>query len=58
MTKAKNFHTIFPAISVPMNADDSINEPEFRAYLRWLKSFYDDGIQGIVTNGHTEKLRR
>lgn len=56
MTKAKNFHTIFPAISVPMNADDSINEPEFRAYLRWLKSFYDDGIQGIVTNGHTGEI--
>lgn len=56
MTKTKNFHTIFPAISVPMNDDDSINEPEFRNYLRWLKSFYDDGIQGIVTNGHTGEI--
>ncbi|WP_125589988.1 dihydrodipicolinate synthase family protein [Companilactobacillus jidongensis] len=56
MTKTKNFHTIFPAISVPMNDDDSINEPEFRAYLRWLESFYDDGIKGIVTNGHTGEI--
>ena len=32
MTKVKNFKTIFPAVAVPMNADYSINEPEFRAY--------------------------
>lgn len=56
MAKTKNFKTIFPAISVPMNDDDSINEPEFRTYLRWLKTFYDDGIQGVVTNGHTGEI--
>ena len=35
MAKVKNFKTIFPAVSVPLNADYTINEPEFRAYLRW-----------------------
>ena len=40
MAKVKNFKTIFPAVSVPLNEDYSINEPEFRAYLRWIKSFY------------------
>ncbi len=29
-----------------MNDDYSINEPEFRAYLRWIKSFYGKGIEG------------
>lgn len=56
MTKVKNFKTIFPAVSVPLNDDYSINEEEFRVYLRWIKSFYDDGIQGIVVNGHTGEV--
>lgn len=56
MAKQKNFKTIFPAISVPMNEDGTIKEDEFRKYLRWLATFYDDGIQGIVTNGHTGEV--
>ena len=52
MAKVKNFKTIFPAVSVPLNDDYSINEEEFRVYLRWIKSFYDQGIQGLVCNGH------
>ena len=39
MAKVKNFKTIFPAVSVPLNDDYSINEEEFRVYLRWIKSF-------------------
>ena len=39
MAKVKNFKTIFPAVSVPLNEDYSINEKEFRVYLRWIKSF-------------------
>ena len=31
MAKVKNFKTIFPAVSVPLNDDYTINEPEFRA---------------------------
>lgn len=53
MAKVKNFKTIFPAVSVPLNEDYSINEPEFRAYLRWIKSFYGKGMDGLVCNGHT-----
>lgn len=56
MTKIKNFKTIFPAVSVPLKADYSINEEEFRLYLRWIKSFYDQGIQGLVCNGHTGEI--
>ena len=56
MAKTKNFKTIFPAVSVPLNEDYSINEEEFRVYLRWIKSFYDQGIQGIVVNGHTGEI--
>ena len=29
MAKVKTFKTIFPAVSVPLNDDYSINEPEF-----------------------------
>ena len=43
MAKVKTFKTIFPAVSVPLNDDYSINEPAFRAYLRWLKTFYGKG---------------
>ena len=53
MAKVKNFKTVFPAVSVPLNDDYTINEPEFRAYLRWMKTFYNKGIQGLVCNGHT-----
>ena len=56
MAKVKTFKTIFPAVSVPLNADYSINEPEFRAYLRWIKSFYGKGIEGLVCNGHTGEI--
>ncbi len=56
MSKTKTFKTIFPAVSVPLNDDYSINEPEFKAYLLWLKTFYDKGIQGLVVNGHTGEI--
>ena len=47
MAKVKNFKTIFPAVSVPLNDDYSINESEFRAYLRWIKTFYGKGMDGL-----------
>lgn len=40
--KEKHFKTIFPAVAVPLNNDYTINEPEFRAYLRWIKTFYNN----------------
>ena len=57
MAKVKNFKTVFPAVSVPLNDDYTINEPEFRAYLRWMKTFYNKGIQGLVCNGHKMCIR-
>lgn len=56
MAKQVTFKTIFPAVSVPLNDDFSINEKEFRVYLRWIKSFYDKGIKGLVCNGHTGEI--
>lgn len=56
MAKVKNFKTIFPAVAVPMFEDGTINEEDFRVYLRWIKSFYDKGIQGLVCNGHTGEI--
>ena len=56
MAKVKTFKTIFPAVSVPLKDDYSIDEPAFRAYLRWLKTFYGKGIEGLVVNGHTGEI--
>ena len=56
MAKVKTFKTIFPAVSVPLNDDYSINEAAFRSYLRWIKTFYDKGIEGLVCNGHTGEI--
>lgn len=54
MSKVKNFKTIFPAISIPMFEDYSINEALLRKYVRWLASF--DEIGGLVCNGHTGEI--
>ena len=56
MAKTKTFKTIFPAVSVPLKEDYSIDEESFRSYLRWIKTFYDKGIHGIVCNGHTGEV--
>lgn len=56
MAKEVTFKTIFPAVSVPLSEDGSINEQEFRVYLRWIKSYYDKGIKGLVCNGHTGEV--
>lgn len=54
MAKVKNFKTIFPAISIPFNEDNTINEELLRSYVRWLATF--DEIQGLVCNGHTGEI--
>lgn len=56
MAKEVTFKTIFPAVAVPFTADGKIDEQEFRVYLRWIKSFYDKGIKGLVCNGHTGEI--
>ncbi|NDL66798.1 dihydrodipicolinate synthase family protein [Anaerotalea alkaliphila] len=52
--KAINWKTIFPAISIPLNEDYSINEGELRKYVKWLAEF--DEIGGLVCNGHTGEI--
>lgn len=54
MSKKTNWKTILPAISIPWNEDGSLNEKEYRQYLRWLTSFEEIG--GIVVNGHTGEI--
>ncbi len=52
--KSEKWENIFPAVCIPLNEDYSVNEAEFRKYLRWLVEF--DLIDGIVTNGHTGEI--
>lgn len=54
MAKKERWENIFPAICVPFNDDYSVNEAEFRKYLRWLASV--DLIDGLVANGHTGEI--
>jgi 4-hydroxy-tetrahydrodipicolinate synthase len=54
MAAKERWENIFPAICIPFNADYSLNEPEFRKYVRWLAKF--DLIDGLVTNGHTGEI--
>ena len=54
MSESRSWKNIFPAVCVPLNDDYSVNQPEFRAYLRWLAAF--EHIDGIVVNGHTGEI--
>ena len=44
---------IYPAIPVPFKSDWSLDEADFRRYLRWIVG---QGVQGLVTNGHTGEI--
>lgn len=52
--KKISWENIFPALSIPLNEDYSINEEELRSYVRWLADF--EGIDGLVCNGHTGEI--
>lgn len=54
MGKNDRWENIFPAICIPVNDDYSLNEGEFRNYVRWLTSL--DLIDGLVCNGHTGEI--
>ena len=54
MNHSKSWRNIFPATCLPLTADYGINEPELRAYVRWLADF--DLIDGLVCNGHTGEI--
>ncbi len=44
---------IFPAIPIPFKSDWLLDEAEFRQYLRWISQ---QGVQGLVVNGHTGEI--
>ncbi|UCH24716.1 MAG: dihydrodipicolinate synthase family protein [Trueperaceae bacterium] len=44
---------IFPAIPIPFASDWSLDEAGFRQYLQWISQ---QGVQGLVTNGHTGEI--
>ena len=54
MSQKIQWNGIFPAISVPLNADYSINEAEFRRYVSWIAGFEE--FHGIVCNGHASEI--
>lgn len=51
--KYLDFKGINPAANLPMLADGSIDEENFREHLRWLLSF---DVNGLVISGHAGEL--
>ena len=49
MTTALRFSGCMPANLLPFRADLEIDEPAYRAHLRWLAD--TPGVTGIVANG-------
>jgi 4-hydroxy-tetrahydrodipicolinate synthase len=49
-----DYKGILPAMQVPFDDDESIDEPELRRFTEWLLGH--DGITGLVTNGHTGEV--
>src|SRR3989441_10969322 len=48
------FSGVMPANILPFKADLSIDEPAYRAHLRWLAD--TRGVTGIVANGHASEV--
>src|SRR5918994_4521276 len=48
------FSGIMPANLLPFCADLSIDEPAYRAHIRWLADVR--GVTGIVANGHAAEV--
>ncbi len=51
-----NYQGIIPALALPLRADYSIDEPDFRRLASWLATF--KGISTLMTNGHAGDLKR
>jgi hypothetical protein len=49
-----NYKGIIPALTLPLKADLSIDEPELRRLSQWLTTF--KGISALMTNGHTGEV--
>ena len=54
MTNALRFHGCMPANLLPFTADLAVDEPTYRAHLRWLADA--PGVTGIVANGHAAEV--
>ncbi|WP_422404101.1 dihydrodipicolinate synthase family protein [Mammaliicoccus sp. JADD-157] len=54
MKNKEKWSGVFPAVLVPFNEDDSIDEESFRELVSWVASH--DGVKGIVVNGHTGEI--
>ena len=44
---------IYPAIPIPFQSNWLLDEADFRQYLRWISQ---QGVQGLVANGHTGEI--
>ena len=49
----KEFKKVLPAVNLPLNEDQSIDEETFRKHLQWLITF---DIGGLVISGHAGEL--
>jgi 4-hydroxy-tetrahydrodipicolinate synthase len=54
MREPLTFSGVMPANILPFKADLSIDEPAYRAHLRWLAD--TPGVTGIVANGHAAEV--
>lgn len=54
MSQPLRFSGVMPANLLPFKADLSIDEPAYRAHLRWLAD--TTGVTGIVANGHAAEV--
>lgn len=54
MKNKEKWSGVFPAVLVPFNEDDSIDEESFRDLVNWVASH--EGVNGIVVNGHTGEI--
>jgi len=54
MSQGLRFHGCMPANLLPFTADLAIDEPAYRAHLRWLADA--PGVTGIVANGHAGEV--
>ncbi|HEU4440261.1 MAG TPA: dihydrodipicolinate synthase family protein [Methylomirabilota bacterium] len=54
MSQALRFHGCMPANLLPFTADLAVDEPAYRAHLRWLAD--TPGVTGIVANGHAAEV--
>src|SRR5687767_11896974 len=54
MREPLTFSGIMPANLLPFRADLSIDEPAYRAHIRWLAD--QRGVTGIVANGHAAEV--